>query len=128
MTTEILLCVYLPHCIIEPNQCNIEESNKHRIGWLKVDERTMAKCIGLALKAQTMHATILWLPNAKAHAGVKNAPCRTSYVCMLAHAHNSRNLLYRSRFGVSYLSTKLRLFFFKFIIKKLKKIKNPSHT
>ena len=23
---------------LEPNQCNIEESNKHRIGWLKVDE------------------------------------------------------------------------------------------
>ena len=41
MTTEIRLCVYLPHCILEPNQCNIEESKKHRIGWLKVDERTI---------------------------------------------------------------------------------------
>ena len=39
MTTEILLCVYLLHCKLEPNQCNIEESNKHRIGCLKVDER-----------------------------------------------------------------------------------------
>ena len=28
MIMEILLCVYLPHCILEPNQCNIEESNK----------------------------------------------------------------------------------------------------
>ena len=37
MITEILLCVYLPHCILEPNQCNMEESNKHRIGWLKVE-------------------------------------------------------------------------------------------
>ena len=36
MITEILLSVYLPHCIIEPNQCNIEESNTHRIGWLKL--------------------------------------------------------------------------------------------
>ena len=41
MTTEILLCVYLLHCKLEPNQCNIEESNKHRIGWLKMDERTV---------------------------------------------------------------------------------------
>ena len=40
MTMEILLCVYLLHCKLEPNQCNIEESNKHRIGWLKV-ERTI---------------------------------------------------------------------------------------
>ena len=32
MTTEILLCVYLLHCILEPNQGNIEEANKHRIG------------------------------------------------------------------------------------------------
>ena len=40
MTTETLLSVYLLHCKLEPNQCNIEESNKHRIGWLKVDERT----------------------------------------------------------------------------------------
>ena len=39
MTAEILLCVYLLHCKLEPNQCNIEESNKHRIGWLKVDDR-----------------------------------------------------------------------------------------
>ena len=41
MTTEILLCVYLLHCKLETIQCNIEESNKHRIGWLKVDERTI---------------------------------------------------------------------------------------
>ena len=39
MTTEILLCVYLLHCKLEPNQCNIGESNKHRIVWLKMDER-----------------------------------------------------------------------------------------
>ena len=37
MITEILLCVYLHHCVLEANQCNIEESNRHRIGWLKVD-------------------------------------------------------------------------------------------
>ena len=41
VTTEILLCVYLLHCKLEPNQCNIEENNKHRIGWLKVDERSI---------------------------------------------------------------------------------------
>ena len=41
MTTEILLCVYLLHCKLEPNQCNIEENNKHRISWLKVDERSI---------------------------------------------------------------------------------------
>ena len=44
-TTEILLlillCVYLLHCKLEPNQCNIEENNKHRIGGLKVDERSI---------------------------------------------------------------------------------------
>ena len=37
MITEILLCVYLPHGILKPNQCNTEVSNKHRIGWLKED-------------------------------------------------------------------------------------------
>ena len=41
MTTEILLCVYLLHYKLERNQCYIEENNKHRIGWLKVDERTI---------------------------------------------------------------------------------------
>ena len=40
MTTEILLCVYLLHCILEPNRY-IEETNIHRIGWLKVDERSI---------------------------------------------------------------------------------------
>ena len=39
MITEILHCVYLPHCILEPNQCNVEKNNKHRIGWLKVDRQ-----------------------------------------------------------------------------------------
>ena len=44
MKTEILLCVYLLHCKLEPYQCNIEgESNKHRIGWLKVYERTIRR-------------------------------------------------------------------------------------
>ena len=42
MITEILLCVYLSHCILEPSQCNIEESNTHRIGWLKVDRETIS--------------------------------------------------------------------------------------
>ena len=32
-----LLCVYLPHCILEPSQCNIDVSNKRRISWLNVD-------------------------------------------------------------------------------------------
>ena len=41
MTTEILLCVYLLRCKLEQNQCNIEERHKHRIGWLKVDERSI---------------------------------------------------------------------------------------
>lgn len=37
MITEILLCAYVQYCVQEPNQCNIEVSNKHRIGWPKVD-------------------------------------------------------------------------------------------
>ena len=41
MTTEILLCVYLLRCKLEPNQCNIEERHKHRIGSPKVDERSI---------------------------------------------------------------------------------------
>ena len=41
MTTEILLCVYLLCCKLEPNQCNIEANSKPRIGWLKVDERSI---------------------------------------------------------------------------------------
>ena len=39
--TVILLCVYLLCCKLEPNQCNIEERHKHRIGWLNVDERSI---------------------------------------------------------------------------------------
>ena len=45
MTTEILLCVYLLRCKLEPNQCNIEERHKHRIGWLNVDERSIRMAI-----------------------------------------------------------------------------------
>ena len=41
LTSEILLCVYLLLCKLEPNQCNIDERHKHRIGWLNVDERSI---------------------------------------------------------------------------------------
>ena len=32
---------YLLLCKLEPNQCNIDERHKHRIGWLNVDERSI---------------------------------------------------------------------------------------
>ena len=29
--------VYVTHCTLKPNQCNIKVSNEHRIVWRKVD-------------------------------------------------------------------------------------------
>ena len=40
-------CIRTPNIVLralserEAYQCNIEENNKHRIGWLKVDERSI---------------------------------------------------------------------------------------